>query len=262
MKPPTHITPLGLLGDPDGNPLNLRSFRLPPSGILQPEPLILVVAGTAMNAGKTTACANLVKGFARRGLRVAAAKITGTGAGADYRALVDAGADPVFDFLDAGHVSTYRIDRSALLDIVLTVVGQLTASGAEIIVLEVADGLLQRETSRLFLLPEFAGRLDGVLFAAGDALGAQAGVGWLSARQLPVIGVTGVLTSAPLAIREAEEATGLPVYQTASLAHTAVSALIYGCLRSRRRQRQAEEARQARALRTAPASRAELAEGV
>lgn len=37
------------------------------------------VAGTTMNAGKTTACTNLVKGFARRGLRVAAAKITGTG---------------------------------------------------------------------------------------------------------------------------------------------------------------------------------------
>lgn len=240
MKHPTHITPLGLLGDREANPLNLRSFRMPTAGILNPEPLILVVAGTAMNAGKTTACANLVKGFARRGLRVAAAKITGTGAGADYRALVDAGADPVYDFLDAGFVSTYRIDRAALLDIVLTVVGQLTASGAEVIVLEVADGLLQRETSRLFLLPEFAGRLDGVLFAANDALGAQAGVGWLSARQLPVIGVTGVLTSAPLAIREAEEATGLPVYQTGSLAHTAVSSLIYGCLRSRRRQRQEE----------------------
>lgn len=261
MKHPTHITPLGLLGDREGNPLNLRSFRLPTAGILKPEPLILVVAGTAMNAGKTTACANLVKGFARRGLRVAAAKITGTGAGADYRALVDAGADPVYDFLDAGFVSTYRIDRAALLDIVLTVVGQLTASGAEIIVLEVADGLLQRETSRLFLLPEFAGRLDGVIFAAGDALGAQAGVGWLSARQLPVIGVTGVLTSSPLAIREAEEATGLPVYQTGSLAHTAVSSLIYGCLRSRRRQRQGEAAREAKTMRRPQEITAVIAEG-
>lgn len=238
MKRPTKINPLGLLADGEGNPLNLRSFRLPQAARLTRGPLVLVVAGTAMNAGKTTACANLVKGFARRGLKVAAAKITGTGAGADYRALVDAGADPVFDFLDAGYVSTYRCDRHALLDIVLTLGGHMVGDQTEVIVLEVADGLLQRETARLFVTPEFTTWVDGVMFAANDALGAQAGVAWLSARQLPVIGVSGVLTSSPLAVREAEESTGLPVFHTSALAHTTVAALIHGCLKSRRRQQE------------------------
>ena len=237
MKRPTRITPLGLLGDANGNPLNLATFRLPQSASINKKPLVVVVAGTAMNSGKTTACASLVQGFARRGLHVAAAKITGTGAGADYRALVDAGADPVYDFLDAGFVSTYRIERHDLLDIVMTIGGHLAAANPKVIILEVADGLLQRETSRLFQLPEFMNWVDGVIFAANDALGAQAGVAWLASRQLPVIVITGVLTSSPLASREAASATGLPVFNTTSLARPAVASLIHDCLKNRRRER-------------------------
>lgn len=237
MKQATKITPLGFLADAEGNPFNLSSFRLPRTAAINPEPLVLVVAGTSMNSGKTTACANLVKGLVRIGLQVAAAKITGTGAGADYRSLVDAGADPVFDFLDAGYVSTYRVDHHDLLDIVMILGGHLAASSPDVIVIEVADGLLQRETARLFVIPEFTNWVDGVVFAANDSLGAQAGVAWLAARLLPVIAITGVLTSSPLAIREAEAATGLPVYHTMGLARSAVAAMIHDCLRSRRQQR-------------------------
>lgn len=237
MKRPTRITPLGLLADAQGHPLNLSSFRLPQPGNLNREPLVVVVAGTAMNSGKTTACANLVKGFARKGLHVAAAKLTGTGAGADYRALVDAGAHPVFDFLDAGHVSTYRIDRDELTDIFLTLGGHLAAARPQIIVLEVADGLLQRETSRLFQIPAFMSWVDAVIFAANDALGAQAGVSWLAARNLPVITITGVLTSSPLASREAAIATCLPVFETSDLAKPQVASMLHACLRSRRKER-------------------------
>jgi len=237
MKRPTRITPLGLLTDAQGAPLNLAAFRLPQLATINKAPLVVVVAGTAMNSGKTTACASLVKGFARKGLHVAAAKITGTGAGADYRALVDAGADPVFDFLDAGHVSTYRIERNDLVDIFMTIGGHLAAANPKIIVLEVADGLLQRETARLFQIPAFMNWADGVIFAANDALGAQAGVSWLAARQLPVIAITGVLTSSPLATREAASATGLPVFNTTSLAKPLVASLIHDCLRNRRKER-------------------------
>lgn len=77
MKSATHISPLGLLADADGTPINLSSCRLPQPAVINPEPLVLVVAGTSMNSGKTTACANLVKGFVRRGLQVAAAKLPG-----------------------------------------------------------------------------------------------------------------------------------------------------------------------------------------
>lgn len=237
-KRATKITPLGLLADTNGNRINLRDFRLTQTERPTDKPLVLAVSGTSMNSGKTTACANLVKGMLRRRLQVAAAKLTGTGAGADYRILVDAGADPVYDFVDAGYVSTYRIGDDSLLDVVVTLCGHLEASGADIIILEIADGLLQHETAKIFNMAEFTARLDGIIFAANDALGAQSGVSWLTARGLPVIGSTGVLTSSPLAIREAEIATGLPVYQTDGLRRTHVATMVYNCLLNRRRQHQ------------------------
>ena len=236
IRAATKITPLGLLADKEKNRINLSSARLPKADQLYPSPLVLVVAGTSMNSGKTTTCANLVKGFVRQKIKVSAAKFTGTGAGSDYRTLVDAGAHPVFDFLDAGYVSTYRISKDALLDIVMTLGPELCASKPDIVVIEIADGLLQRETAHLFGTPAFTDWIDGVVFAAGDALGARAGVSWLMDRQLPVFAVTGVLTSSPLAQREAEEVCGLPVYHTSSLAHTNVSQYIYNCLKFRKRQ--------------------------
>jgi len=256
MKHATKITPLGLLAGKDSERLNLRHFRLPRSERSWPRSLVLVVAGTAMNAGKTTACANLVKGMVRRGMKVAAAKITGTGAGADYRTLVDAGADPVYDFVDAGYVSTYRLNPKGLIDVVTTLSAHLMESGPDIVVLEVADGLLQTETARLFVQSEFTRQIDGIMFAANDALGAQAGVAWLAARQLPVIGVTGQLTSSPLAIREAEAAVGLPVYATSSLRRSNVAGLIHKCLTSRRSQMEKNKAER-EVVETVPASRAE-----
>jgi hypothetical protein len=237
VKSATRITPLGLLTDREGHRINLSSARLPRAELPERGPLVLVVAGTAMNSGKTTACANLVKGFVRQQVKVAAAKFTGTGAGADYRSLVDAGANPVFDFVDAGYVSTYRVERDVLLDIVMTLGSQMAAANPDVIVIEVADGLLQRETARLFATPEFADWADGVIFAANDALGAQAGVSWLTARQLPVFAITGVLTSSPLARRESEEICGLPVYHTIGLARPSVSSYILNCLKHRRRTR-------------------------
>lgn len=238
VKQATRITPFGLLADADGNRINLRDFRLPKSNFHTPQPLILVVTGTSMNSGKTTACANLVKGFVRRKLKVGAAKLTGTGAGADYRVLVDAGADPVYDFVDAGYASTYRISVDAIDDVVTTLCGHLTASDVDIIVLEIADGLLQRETAKLFSMTDFTSRVDGFMFAANDALGAQAGVAQLMTRKLPIIGVTGVLTSSPLAIREAEASTGLPVFNTDMLRRSNVATLIHNCLLKRRRKDQ------------------------
>ncbi|MGB3213102.1 MAG: hypothetical protein WBB19_20535 [Desulforhopalus sp.] len=237
IRTATRITPLGLLADKNGYRINLSSARIPKADQIFPSPLVLVVAGTSMNSGKTTTCANLVKGFVRQNIKVAAAKFTGTGAGADYRLLVDAGADPVFDFIDAGYVSTYRVNRDALLDIAMTLGTEMCTSQPDIIVVEIADGLLQRETSYLFGTPAFTNWVDGVIFAAGDALGAQAGITWLQARQLPVFAITGILTSSPLAQREAEDVCGLPVYHTGSLARTNVSKYIFNCLQFRKQQR-------------------------
>lgn len=212
MGAPTEITPLGLLGHGDNAPANLLDWALASAPAATRRPHTIAVVGTCMNAGKTTTVANLVHGLVAGGKTVGAAKVTGTAAGGDTLLMLDAGASHALDFTDAGFATTYRASPGDVLGILQTLTSHLAASGMDEIVLEIADGLFQDETEALLMSPEFAAGVDAVLFAAGDALAATAGVDWLTRRGVPVHGLSGVLTSSPLAIREAERATGLPVF--------------------------------------------------
>lgn len=211
MRIPTRLRPLGLLADAQGERLNLRRYALPSIEGLARRPPVLVVVGTAMNAGKTTAASHLIRGLTSAGLRVGAAKLTGTGSCGDTALMSDAGAQLALDFTDAGLATTYRADLAELGRAAESLLDHLARHDVEVIVVEIADGLLQRETAGLLNSARFARRISGVLFASGDALGAVGGVDWLEHRALPVIAVTGALTASPLAIREAAGATRLPV---------------------------------------------------
>jgi hypothetical protein len=210
-KAATRITPLGLLGDAAGRPMNIADHALPRATPEADLPLTLAAVGTSMNAGKTTTAAYLIRGLARAGLKVGAAKMTGTGAGIDVWLMSDAGADMVLDFTDAGFASTHRLSGAELEIILATLTAHLQRNGADAIVLEVADGLFQQETSYLLGSEVFRRHVNGIFFAAGDAMGAATGVNWLVDHDLPVTAVSGRLTAAPLAVREAQGAIGLPV---------------------------------------------------
>ena len=215
----TDITPLGLLADSRGERLNLARHALCHVPTVAVRPTTIASIGTSMNAGKTTSAAYLIRGLTRAGLRVGAAKITGTGAGGDPGLFRDAGAVSVFDFTDAGHASTYLLDLDALHDVMERLLSQLTAQHVDVIVIEIADGLFQRETAQLLRSPTFKNAIDGVVFSAGDAMGAFAGVQWLRECGLPVLALSGALTRSPMARREIHAATQLPVMGLAELAH-------------------------------------------
>jgi hypothetical protein len=207
----TDITPLGLLADAHGERLNLSRRALPKRPYGGARPVTIASVGTSMNAGKTTSAAHLIRGLERGGLKVGAAKITGTGSGNDRWLMRDAGAHLVLDFTDAGHASTYLLELPALIEVMQRLLSNLAAARVDAIVIEVADGLFQRETELLLRAPAFADAVDAMLFSSSDAMGAAAGVRWLRHCALPLLAVAGTLTKSPLARREAEIATRLPV---------------------------------------------------
>jgi hypothetical protein len=217
MKAPTALQPLGLLADVNGEVLNLERYALAPRSVQPARPPVLAVLGTSMNSGKTTTAESLVRGFGQRGRQVAAAKVTGTGAGGDRWSVLDAGAHPVLDFTDAGVPSTFGVDTPRLEAIVRTLVATLADAGPDVIVLEVADGLCQQETAALLASPVFRELVDAVVFAAGEALGAKAGVEELARLGIPVLAVSGLITASPLATREAESAAGIAVIPNADI---------------------------------------------
>ncbi|WP_017314350.1 P-loop NTPase family protein [Mastigocladopsis repens] len=211
VNPATTITPIGLLADSNGQRVNLANWALKPTTYIGQRPFTVAVLGTSMNSGKTTTAANLIKGLVLSGLKVGAAKITGTGAGNDIWLMRDAGASLVLDFTYVGFPSTYRATPQEVETILDTLTSHLAGEGVDVIVLEIADGLYQYETSKLISSVAFRNTVDGVLFATNSALGATAGVELLQLYQLPVLAISGTVTTSPLAARETAIATGLPV---------------------------------------------------
>jgi hypothetical protein len=216
MDLPTQITPLGLVGDHAGRRINIADWALPssPPRDHQPSPQsyhpqVLVVVGSAMNAGKTTMAAHLIYGLVSAGYRVNAGKITGTGAGGDLWLMEDAGAAKVLDFCDAGFPTTYRITAERLERLYQSLLGHLRADHPDFVVLEIADGLYQDETAALLKADYFRQSMGGLFFAARGALDAAGGLAWLQQHDLQPLALSGLVAASPLAMRETALATGL-----------------------------------------------------
>ena len=227
----TAIEPLGLLATKDGV-VNLRDFAplqvgTPSLAVVRAvgaqRPPVIAVLGTSMNSGKSTTLGCLVNGLANAGLHVSAGKATGTGAGNDPNLFIDAGAFPVCDFTDFGYPTTFKLAYEEVRDLLAAMIDEQAASGADVVVIEIADGLYQGETSRLLRDPLFGAYVDTVVFSAQDALGARAGLDVLQDAAVPVAAVSGLLTASPLATAEAASKLEVPVIDTYSLCNPEVA---------------------------------------
>lgn len=228
VRNPTEIEPIGLVGDEYGRPLNLSGYALPPVRRQAEAPPTVAVIGTSMNSGKTTTIHYLVHSLGRAGRNPGVTKVTGTGSGGDYWVMVDAGAHVMLDFTDAGLASTYRQPMRKIGATFQRLLGHLSSAGSGVRLVEVADGIYQKETALLIESALFRSEVDMVIFAAGDAMGAAAGASHLQSLGLNVLAVSGRLTRSPLAVREAEGATGLPVLGLAELADPVLACGLLG----------------------------------
>ncbi len=213
MVDPTRLRIVGLVSDEHGQPINQRAFGLPPHAPherLETSAEVILVLGSSMNSGKTTTAGTLARALSRANFRVAAGKITGTAAGKDGRFYEACGARPVLDFNSAGYPSTYMLALEELLGVYESILGNLRASNPDYIILEIADGIFQRETRMLLESAEVRRSADHVFFAASDSLSAESGVRLVREYGLPLRATAGSVTQSPLASREAEEALGMP----------------------------------------------------
>ncbi|WP_087024582.1 DUF1611 domain-containing protein [Thaumasiovibrio subtropicus] len=222
---PTEITPIGLIGDQNGQVLNLRDFAVATSSLPVNVPNIVVV-GTSMNAGKTTTAAHLIHGLQKDGYKVGAMKVTGTGAGGDLWYMEDAGAHLAIDFTDAGFPTSFKIDLKELMPIVRSLGNALIEAGCNAIVIEIADGLYQRETKALLENPEFKAMFHNVIFTAREAMGATSGVEWLKSRGYHVPAISGQLCASPLALRETEHQVAMPILDLDNLIASGTAASV------------------------------------
>lgn len=213
---PSKLRILGAVGDADCHPLRLRDFALAPA-LSFAQPQVVVVCGSSMDAGKTHTAMSLIVGLRRLGEKVAGIKLTGTAAGRDTWGMLDAGAEPALDFVDGGFPSTFLTPLDELLCLHELLLGQAAALGASWVVIEIADGLFQSETSALLQCPLFVSGVMHWVFATSDPLAADGGVRTLRGWGIEPAAISGVISMSPLAMQEAQLATGVRCFTAKEL---------------------------------------------
>jgi hypothetical protein len=218
VKDPTTIQVLGYVCDESGHVLNTRDFPLiKPRTVVkkQPRAKMILVCGTSMNSGKSLAAAACCRALATAGYKVRASKITGTSSLKDILHMNDSGASPYSDFSYLGYPSTYLLRKDELLGIFNQLDLKYANNPKNFWVVELADGVIQRETAMLLNCPEVTSRIHKLIFCASDAFGAIGGLGILTRSGLEPDALSGVCSSSPLLLRELSEFTNIPFFNSA-----------------------------------------------
>lgn len=121
-----------------GVPAHVRMHAIQGSTAALKVPVIYIV-GTCMNAGKTFAACAMVRALHQAGFKVGGAKLTGISLMRDTLSMLDHGAEVIADFTDAGVVCS---DPAHAAPVARTVLSELAARGAEVIVAETGDGIM------------------------------------------------------------------------------------------------------------------------
>ena len=192
-----------------GVPANVRRAAHPPVEPPAQLPPALAFVGTAMDAGKTTAASLAIAELCRRGLKVAAGKLTGVSLRRDVLQMADNGASPVSVFTDFGVVTTTEANA---VGVGRSMLGFLAEADPDLLVLEMGDGLLGSYGVHALLSdPVFRGGLSAVALCAQDPVGAWGASQLLEQRYgLKADAVTGPVTDSPVGRSFCQAELGVP----------------------------------------------------
>ncbi|MGB3632751.1 MAG: hypothetical protein WA982_01790 [Rubrobacteraceae bacterium] len=121
--------------------ITMQDFVPPATGEVFDLPVVLLV-GTSMSAGKTTTAKVVVRQLRKAGLKSIGAKLAGAGRYRDILSMQDAGADHIFDFVDAGLPSTV-LPPDDYRKLLRNLLSRIAAVEADVLVAEVGASPLE-----------------------------------------------------------------------------------------------------------------------
>lgn len=217
VGPPREVEVLGCvlrfphLAERIGVPADIKDGAVPLKDALEPGcPPVIAIAGTCMNAGKTTTAAKVIRHLARGlGKKVAATKLTGVSLRRDTLAMLDRGATWAIDFGDAGYPSTSAGETPRIAKGLLS---RLADEEPDVIVAELGDGILgDYGVQDLLRDPDFRAATRAWVVCANDPVAA-----WGAQRlfrdeyQLPIHVIAGPATDNEVGREFIREKLGLP----------------------------------------------------
>jgi hypothetical protein len=208
---PTTVKFVGYLADSEGHRINTKRLRFPGTPPQDRSPDIVLVVGTGMNTGKTTVMRKILRAMVASGVRVAGCKLTGTASPRDLYEMKATGAILATDFSDYGFPSTYGESLGELIRLMDLMGAACGRMGAEIAMIEIADGLLQPETQILLQSSEIRRRVRGIIVAGPCSSSALFATEYLRNFGHDVWAVSGLITNSPLFIREFNDRSPIAV---------------------------------------------------
>lgn len=162
------------LGERVGEPAHIGLNAIPPAGPITSSVPLIAIVGTCMNTGKTHAACEIIHGLVRRGLKIAACKITGVALYRDVLNMRDYGASEALSFNDAGIVTT---KAETAIDAARRIIAKLNGAKPDAIVMEFGDGILgEYGVQSILSKQDIVNFIRATVLCANDPVGALGGV--------------------------------------------------------------------------------------
>lgn len=187
-----------------GRKLNMRDFAKQPRVLGQYEVPTILIIGTSMSAGKTTAAKVIIRQLKQTGRRVVGAKLTGAGRYRDILAMSDAGADAILDFVDVGLPSSV-LDPDRYRARLRDLLALIAETEPDVVVAEAGASPLEPYNGRV-VLDELA---DAVVFKTLCASDPYAVVGVMRGFHIVPDLVAGLATSTSAGVELVDNLSGV-----------------------------------------------------
>jgi hypothetical protein len=171
LDEPMPLRSLGVLVEGTETVNTLQRARAADSPTPSRLPPIVLVGASATDSGKTTFASNLIASLTRSGVRVASAKLSGTGCLEDVLAHKDAGARWIMDFPDVGLPSTYTSPQNyepAVRDLL----SRLAAVDPDVVVAELGGDILWANVPTLFQMADVMESVQSLVLIPSDPVAA------------------------------------------------------------------------------------------
>lgn len=215
----TEVKLIGYATDENNEVINTRYYNtsfnrehFTPMNTIKNNAKVYLSVGASMDSGKTTTAAFFSRGLMLQGKKVAYIKLTGTVYNKDAALVENGGATISVDFSHCGYPSTYMCSTEEVLDIYATLMKKVQVENPDVIIVEIADGLLQRETFGLLKHNGFMSTVEGVILSCPDSLSVLGGLKVLSSIRLTPVIISGLFTASPLMVKEVKAITKTPVF--------------------------------------------------
>lgn len=226
---PTTLQLVGYATDQSGQVINTKYLSQPEVKFVKkrnrPYQVILSL-GASMDSGKTTSASFICRGLQAARKKVAFIKLTGTVYTKDMHFARDCGAQYAIDFSKLGFPSTYLCDLDELLNLYEGLLEKASSIDPEYIVVEIADGLLQRETGMLLKSSAFMETVSNVIYSAPESLSALNGINILARLGIKPFALSGLFTTSPLLRKEVIQYTSIPVKHISELGTPEILSLL------------------------------------